>query len=292
MRLDRHQLRIGPVRFDEPVIHVTGMARHVPDAREAIDPGQRCDEPAQAALTAASVRAMIGIHVLAQQGDLANTCIDKTARLADHLRHRARILGTARVGYNAEGTELVTAFLHGQERGGPSNGAGIRKAVELVDRRKFRIDDARPVLRLRNHLGQAMIHLRPDNDVHGLGLSQHLLAFCLRYATGNGNDQLSPITGTLALQDTQTPQFRVDLLCCLLANVARVKDDEVCILRRIGAHISMRRHDVCHAGRVILVHLAAIRLDEDLLCHVRQAVKVSTPKNGRTYGLKTAQTQV
>ena len=79
---------------------------------------------------------MPGIDVLAEQRDFANAAIGKLFGLRDDLRDRARHFRASRIGHDAEGAELVAAFLHGQERSYASaddlGAAGRRQVLELV----------------------------------------------------------------------------------------------------------------------------------------------------------------
>ena len=117
-----------------------------------------------------------------------------------------------------------------------------------------------------------MIDLRANHDVDDRRLPQHLLAFGLRDAPRDSNNHLATFARTRSLERAQPAQLGIDLVRCFLADMAGIQDDEICILGRIGAGISMGSHDIRHAGGVVLIHLATIGLDEDLLRHGRPSV--------------------
>ena len=58
---------------------------------------------------------MIGIDVLADEADLANTRGGKHFDFGDNVFDRPRDLGAACIRHHAEGAEFVAAFLHRDE---------------------------------------------------------------------------------------------------------------------------------------------------------------------------------
>ena len=89
--------------------------------------------------------AVIGVDVLADQRDLAHAGIGEPLGFGDDLRDRPRDFGAARIGHDAEGAELVAAFLHGDEGRDAARArrcaARRREMIELVLGRKFGVDD-------------------------------------------------------------------------------------------------------------------------------------------------------
>src|SRR5438105_696292 len=75
-------------------------------------PGRRPGRPADGSGRGLAV---IGVDVLAQQRDLDGAGSHQLARLGQHRRSGSRIFRAARIGHDAEGAELVAAFLDGQE---------------------------------------------------------------------------------------------------------------------------------------------------------------------------------
>ena len=106
------------MRGDQLVVHVARDARSCSGCARApsISASARIRR-AEAPASPVRRRAVIGVDVLAEQRDLARA----RARPAGAPRpatvgDRPRILGAARIGHDAEGAELVAAFLDRQER--------------------------------------------------------------------------------------------------------------------------------------------------------------------------------
>ena len=91
--------------------------------------------------------------------------------LGDDLLDRPRHFGAARIGDDAEGAELVAAFLHGEESGNSARADGVTlrrcQHIELVFDRKLGVDDLFTALGACQQFGQAMIGLRADDEVDG-----------------------------------------------------------------------------------------------------------------------------
>src|SRR4029450_7480237 len=109
-----------------------------------------------------------------------------------------------------------------------------------------------------------MIALRPDHDVDRWRAADDLLAFGLRDAAGDSDAHLTAIARRLILGDTQPPEFGVDLLGGLLADVAGVEDHQIRILGAGCLDKALPSQRVYHALRIGDVHLAAIGLDMQL----------------------------
>ena len=149
----RHQRRQIAMRGDEAVIHVARMARGVAQTRDTGNFGEPMQQPSQRRGAAACVLAVIAVDVLADQRDLAHARVGKPLGLGDDLCDRPRHLGAARVGHDAEGAELVAAFLHGDEgRDAALARRGLarrREMIELVLDRKLGVDDLAALRRAR-----------------------------------------------------------------------------------------------------------------------------------------------
>ena len=147
------------MRGDQVVVHVARMAGGVAqprDARDSREPMQQRGRASQARPSASF--AVIGVDVLAEQRDLAHAGVGQPLDLGDDLRDRPRDFGAARIGHDAEGAELVAAFLHGDEgrrRRACAIAArlGAAQRVELVLDRKFGVDDLLAALGAREQLG-------------------------------------------------------------------------------------------------------------------------------------------
>ena len=131
--------------------------------------------------------AVIGIHVLAQERDLAHAGLHKQPRLPLDLDDGARIFSTARVRHNAEGTELVATFLHG-DKSRSSVGFRFRQRIEFLFRREVGLQGMALVAREpREHFRNAVIGLGPDHQVHRVLAADDFLTFGLRHAARDGD---------------------------------------------------------------------------------------------------------
>ena len=253
---------------DQLLVHVARMAGRIADAGDARHLGNAPHQARQRPDPAIGAIAMIGVDVLAEQRDVLHAGLRQPLDFGDHLRDRAREFGAAGIGHDAEGAELVAAFLHGDEG---RNAAGEdrrrlrrRQMAELVLGRQFRIDDA-AALRLRQQFRQAVIGLRADDEVDGRLAPLDLGAFGLRDAAGDDELGLASLRFALALQVAQLAELGIDLVRRPLADMAGIQQDEIGVVGRRSLDITLLAQDVGHALAVIDVHLAAIGLDVDFL---------------------------
>ncbi|MPL97135.1 hypothetical protein SDC9_43323 [bioreactor metagenome] len=265
-----HQLRLGAMRLDQVIGHVVRMRGGVADPLEPLDPGQFAHQPAQApdpavALAVALALAVITVDVLAKQGDLLHPLRHQLLGLGKDARNRARDLGAAGIGHDAEGAELVAAFLHRQEGGGATGRRAFGQLVELVLDREFGVDGALAAGGGGDHLGQAVIVLRTDDQIDERHPAHDLGALGLRNAAGDADLQI----GLRLLERAQPAEVGIDLLGRLLADVAGVEQHHVRLGRIVCQHIALRAHGLGHALAVIDVHLAAVGLDVQFLRRVR-----------------------
>ncbi len=119
-------------------------------------------------------------------------------------------------------------------------------------------------LRARQQLRQMMIALRTDHDVDGGRAANDLLALGLRDAAGHRDAHLAALARGLVLGYPQPPEFGVDLLGSLLADMAGVEDHQIRILGAGGLDKAFACQRVHHALRIVDVHLATIGLDMQL----------------------------
>ena len=183
-----HQgLKIG-VGGDKVVPHVVGVAGGVADAIQPRHLGQGVGQARQGPWLSVRPFAVIGVDVLAQQGDLAHAAPGQRPRLLQHLHDRPRPFGAARIGHHAEGAELVAALLHGQEGGDARAAALGRQGVELVHRREVGADPlAAGARRAGQQLRQLVIGLGADDQIHRRLATHDLLALGLGHAAGHGD---------------------------------------------------------------------------------------------------------
>ena len=111
----RHQPRQIAMRRDQARVHVARMARGVAQASDSRHLGNARQQTPQRPGTAVGSFAVIGVHVLPDQRDLAHAGIREPRDFGNDLRDRSRRLGAARIGHDTERAELVAAFLHGDE---------------------------------------------------------------------------------------------------------------------------------------------------------------------------------
>ena len=124
------------MRGDQFVVHVAWMARGVAQAGDAGDFCKAMQKASQPPFGPIVPLPVPRIDVLAEQGHLANAGIGQLFRFGDDLGDGARDFRAARIGHDAEGAELVAAFLHGQKGGDAAPGdlgaLGLRQMLELV----------------------------------------------------------------------------------------------------------------------------------------------------------------
>ena len=151
---------------DQPLVDIARMRGGVANAVEPGEPGERAHQIAEAPFPVIETLAVIGVDVLPEQGDLPRARCDQFARLVQDLRRRARILGAAGIGHDAERAELVAAFLDGQKRGHPLPCPGRRQMVEFGLLGKAGIDHAAAAAPgPRHQLRQPVVGLRAEDQV-------------------------------------------------------------------------------------------------------------------------------
>ena len=266
---ERHQRRQASVRLDQFVVHVARVRGGVAQAGEAGDLGQRPQQPGQAPGAALRTTAVIGVHVLAQQRDLAHALPRHQASFRQHRGRRPAGLGAARIRHHAERAELVATFLHGEEGGDAARKLrtlGIGQEVELLLGGKIGLDH-RPAgtRRARHHLGEPVVCLRAEHDVHIGCACQDLAPLRLRHAAGDCKDGSLSRIGARLLDHPQAPELREHLLGSAIADMAGVEDHHVRRVGALGRRVAERAEHIGHARTVIDVHLAAPRDDVEPL---------------------------
>ena len=250
------------MRRDQIIFHVIGVTGGITHPRQAVDLCQRPDQPRQppiAASTSTVPNAMIGIHILPQQGDVPHTLCHQTARFLQYPRHRAAHFHPARIGHHAKRAKLVAAFLHRQKRRRPTSRLALRQMIKLVLRRKIRVHNraVRP-----QHLRQPVVALRPHHQINNRRHPpQNLGPLGLRHTPRDAD--LQPGLGLL--QCPEPPQIGIQLLRCLFPDMAGVDQHHIGIIHRVRRHIALPAQRLRHAFTVIDIHLTAIGFDEQLL---------------------------
>ena len=209
---------------------------------------------------AVGIDAAIGVDVLADQRDLDDAVAHKRADIVQYLADGPRNFGAARIGHDAKTAEFVAAFLRRDKGGGPTRARRRRprrgQEIELVLGGKIDVD-LRPPARLGQQFGQAMVALRPDDEIDGLLPLQDRRALGLRDATGDDEHGVLPERPSLVLQFAQLSELGKNLLGGLFADMAGVENDEVGFLNALGRFVPLRLGDIAHALRVDHVHLTA-----------------------------------
>ena len=254
---------------DQLVVHVARMRGGVAQPRQAVDLGQGEQQPAEAPDVAPGALAVIGVDVLAQEGDLARARRDQAPGLGQNRRSRPGLLGASGIGHDAEGAELVAALLDREIGGGALRPGFLGQVVELRFRGEAGVDDAGLAARRLGHQrSQAVIGLRTEDQIDLGRAAKDLLAFGLGDAAGHGDHHPAAAFGPGRLEPAQAAELGKDLLAGLLADMAGVQDHEVRRLRRLRRAIAERRQDVRHPQGVVDVHLTAVGLDVELLAHL------------------------
>src|SRR5258707_3045468 len=158
---------------------------------------------------------MIGIHVLANQRQLAYTGPGQPFDLFDDLFNWPRDFSAARIGHHTESTELVAAFLHSDEGGNATlrNGVsfGCRQNIEFVLDRKFGVDDFLSALRAGDHLRQAVIILRADDQIDSAGAANNFFALRLRDTAGDREQYTAAIARRRFPSFADSARLRIEL---------------------------------------------------------------------------------
>ena len=91
------------------------MTGRIAQPVDAIDPRDAVEQARQRPRPPVRALAVIGVDVLADQRDLAHAGFGQVLDFGEDLLHRPRHFHAARIGHDAEGAELVAAFLHRDE---------------------------------------------------------------------------------------------------------------------------------------------------------------------------------
>src|SRR6187402_832406 len=227
--------------------------------------------------------AAVGVDVLAEQVDLAHALLGELGHLDDDVVERTADFLAARVRHHAVGAILRAAF-HDRDEGGGAFGAGLGQAVELLDLREADVH-----LRLAagtlgfDHFRQAVQRLWAEHEVHiGCALEDGI-AFLRGHATADA-DEHRLAAGFVGLPAAELAE---DFLLGLFADRTGVDQDDVSFRFVLGQLETVRcEQDVGHLGRVVLVHLAAVGLDEKLAAHgpgYRDSWEVTEPRSLRRH---------
>ncbi|MCY1298235.1 hypothetical protein D9M70_477100 [compost metagenome] len=259
-----HQFRNLGVGLDQRVGELQRVRGGVADAVDAIDGGDHADQLGEVGDAAVMGQAAVAVDVLPQQGHLAHAVLGQVDDLGQHVVEGAADFLATGIGHHAEGAVLAAAFHHRNEGAGAVD-ARFGQAVELLDLGEADVHlgfagDAGGV----DHFRQAVQGLRAEHHVDvGRALADGG-AFLAGHAAADADHQFR----VLLLQLAPAAKLRKHLFLRLLADRAGIEQDHVGFFRMRGDFQRlMLAEQVDHARAVVLVHLAAVGFDIELLGH-------------------------
>ena len=242
---EARQLR---VRADHVLAHVLGVRAGVADPVDALDVVHHRQQLGERGLLPHGQVAPVGVHVLAEERDLAHAVVGLALDLLDQLACRPRHLAPARGGNDAVGADAVAAHrdLHPALEGALAVGGQVAgEALEL----EVALGGEAVA---GEELGE-LVHLAgPEGHVHERELLEHLLLHRLRPAPAHA-DRARRV---LALQPVGLTEVTRQPAVGLLADRAGVEEDEIGVIARRSLVVSERLEHALHALRIVLVHLA------------------------------------
>ena len=207
--------------------------------------------------------AVIGVDVLADERDLAHAGLRQCRDFGDDFLHRTRDFGAARIRHDAEGAELVAAFLHRDESGDAARPhratAAARGRWSNLSSTGNSVSISRSCLGAAQQIGQTVIVLRPDDKIDGLLPAHDLAALGLRDAAGHHDLGGAPVRAARRPSLPRTlPSSEKTFSAACLADVAGVEDDEIRVVQVLGFVEARRRQQIGHLLRIVSIHLTAI----------------------------------
>ncbi len=240
------------------------MGSREADALDAIESRDRANEIGEVGGRFVRARAFVRIDVLAEQRHFAHALPRERCDLRHHLRERAAHFFAARIGHDAERTELAAAFHDGNERGRAVR-ARLGQAVELLDLWKADVNHRTPRLaEFREHFGQSMQRLRSEHEIHERCALGDARAFLACDAAANTDDH----AGTLLFQLAPLAQQREHLLLRLLTHGTGIDEEQIGSCGVIGRFVAAgSAQDIGESRRVVFVHLTAEGADIEVAGH-------------------------
>ena len=137
------------------------------------------------------------------------------------------------------------------------------EVIELAFGGKIRVENRARGFGAAQKLRQAMIALRPDDDIHGLLAPENLLALRpARRSPRRRSWSACPASARAALRARSLPNSENTFSAGALPDVAGVQDHKIGVFQMRGLGIAFRREDIGHPLRIIDIHLTAVRLHE------------------------------
>jgi hypothetical protein len=219
---------------------------------------------ARSATPPSCIGAAIGVDVLAEQVHFAHALIGELRDLDDHVVERTADFLAAGVRHHAVATVFRAAF-HDRDEGGRAFGARLGQAVELFDLGEADVDLRLAGGALRfDQLGQAVQGLRAEHQVDIRRALDDRLAFLRGHAAADADQHRL----AACLCSFQRPSWLKTFSCAfsrIEQVLIRITSASDFVLGQL--HAVRRLQHVGHLGRVVLVHLAAVGLDEKLAAH-------------------------
>ncbi len=230
---------------------VLGVARHEADAVVARDRVHQADQVCE--VHAAAEIFSVGVHILAEEGDVLISGGNELARLGHDVLRPARALASAHVGHHAVGAEIVAA-VHDRQPGlhvsvAAAGDALGHDAVVLLGGEYALVREHDPLQQLR----EAPELMRPEDEIHhrvgALDLLRHVLL--LHHAAADRDDL--PRAGLFAVVERADVAEHAHL--GVLAHGAGIHHDHVrleLVRRKAVAHLLQIAAQLFAVGLVLL----------------------------------------
>lgn len=246
-------------RLDEGVGEFDGVGSGEADAVDTRHRRHVVQQQGEVGDVAVRHGAAVGVDVLPQQIHLAHALLGQGGDLGDHVFQRPAHFLTARIGHHAE-SAVFAATLHHRHKGFRPFRARLRQAIEFLDFRESHVHHgAALLLHLVQHGRQAVQGLRAEHHVH----VRRPLAQGSPFLAGDAAADADDHAGAFFLQGAPAAQLGEDFLLGSLAHGTGVEQQHVGLGRIVGQlQIMGFAEQIPQLGGIVLVHLAAVGLDE------------------------------
>ena len=207
--------------------------------------------------------AAVGVHVLAQKGDLLHAGGHIALRLGYDILERARLLSAAYVGHDAVRAEVVATLRDGE----PSGPRVLARRRQLRGKRRAGVEHLHVMAPLVERLFQqsrkrAQV-VRAEHHVQVRQLIDELLPVALPDAAAHGHDALGQRGAGAQRSVLERGHLTVEARVGGFAHAARHEHDEVGILDGIDGQRAQAFEHAGNALGIVFVHLAAERADTE-----------------------------
>ena len=264
------QFRHRGIGLDQVVGKLDRVRGGIADAIDAVDGGDIVNQQREIGDLAVVHDAAVGVDILSQQVDFAHALLGQAGDLGQHVVERPADFFAAGIGYDTE-TAVLAAALHDRHESLDAVGARLGQVVEFFDFGKTDVDHRTPGgARFTQHLRQAMQGLWTEHHVDVGRAGSNCVAFLARDTATNADDHVRP--GLFEL--LPAPELGKHLFLRLFANRTGVEQQHVGLGLIVGRQqVAALGQHVQHLGRIVLVHLAAVGLDEYFTAHARILTK-------------------